>query len=343
MAIKGTHILYYPKVMKYYLIAAKILFQLKWYLSHHYKKEIQDTLLAEDNYDYFSKYYNRTKQYMLANFFFGEWLSSLRGTKLSPLERQRFVWLSSCAPIFDDFFEHETDLAHVLQLLETPLPELADNKAEQTAVFFFNLILNSLDDKKAILTTAKQLFKAQTASKLQKQAEGKSIQDLLQISIEKGGFSGEMYGQLLDNTEHKEELLHLSYLLGAYGQLMDDVYDLYDDAKEGIKSFANQSVKIESIKEHIGTHRQEILTYVYTHFAHTKGYTRFINVMHIFDAMIALPLQHYQKQISKNNSSPKTCLQQKRAKWIIDMEKPINMIRLFDISAQMMQDNRHSF
>ncbi len=343
MALRGTHILYYPKVMKYYLIAAKILFRLKWYLSHHYKKEIQDALLAEDNYDYFSKYYNRTKQYMLANFFFGEWLSSLRGSKLSAIERQRFVWLSSCAPIFDDFFEHNTDLPHVLQLLETPLPELANNKAEQTAVFFFNLILNSLKDQQPLLTTAKQLFTAQTISKSQKQAERKSIQDLLQISIEKGGFSGQMYGQLLDNTEHKEELLRLSYLLGAYGQLMDDVYDLYDDAKEGIKSFANQSTKIEDIKKHIDTLKQEILTYVHTHFGNTKSYKRFVNVMHIFDAMIALPLQHYQKQITKSNGNPNTCLQQERAKWIIDMENPINMIRLFDISAHMMARNKHIF
>ncbi len=339
MAIRGTHILYYPKVMKYYLIAAKILFQLKWYLSYHYKQDIQDSLLVDDNYAYFSKYYNRTKQYMLANFFFGEWLSSLRTNKLSAIEQQRFVWLSSCAPIFDDFFENETDLAHVLQLLETPLPELANNQAEQTSVFFFNLILNSLSEKEPILTTAKQLFEAQTISKLQKQAEGNSIQDLLQISIEKGGFSGQMYGQLLDNTEYKEELLHLSYLLGAYGQLMDDVYDLYDDAKEGIKSFANQSAEIKDITVSIATHKQEILTFLNTHFSKTKGYKRFVNVMHIFDAMIILPLRHYKKQIAKSNGTPQTCLQQERAKWIIDMEKPINMIRLFDVSAQMMQNS----
>lgn len=331
------HIIYYPKVMQYYLIAAKMLLQLKWYLRHQYRRDTHSLFSATNDYHYFSRYYNRTQQYMLANFFFGEWLSALRHTHLSTAEQQRFAWLSSCAPIFDDFFENEADLEHIIALLRQPIPQLAKNHTEHIAVFFFSRLQHDIPHKEELISTALKLFEAQKKSKLQKTNKAVDKDKLLELSIHKGGYSGQMYGLLLDNILQDEAMLHLSYLLGAYGQMMDDIYDLYDDAQEGIANFANTSAEVSHIISTVEQHRNTILQHVEQHFADTPGYHRFLNVMHIFDAMIALPLSQYKKQSKQHYCAPNNCLYSKRKHWIVDMEKPINTIRLFNLSAKMMQ------
>lgn len=337
------HIIFYPKVMRYYLKAAKILWQLNRFIHKQHKNNPPPLSPIQQNYNFFSKYYNRTRQYMFANFFFGEWLNTLRAQVISPKEKERFVWLSSCAPIFDDFFEKNADLTRILQLLQTPKTELAQTKEEKVAVFFFQKILKSLPQQQSIINTASQLFEAQKLSQSQKLLNTSDVHKAFEISIQKGGYSGKMYAELFDEDEKQSSRLHLAYLLGAYGQLMDDVYDLYDDKAEGINSFVNLCTSTDKIITLIDKHKVNILDYAYIHFGNEKGYTDFCHVMCIFSAMIRLPILHY-KTIEKTKSiTLNNCLSLDRKYWITDMEKPINILRLFNLSAQEMYALKKGF
>jgi len=240
-----TSLKQYQKGIYYYGKALYIYARLKRYLNNSFKTDLGFKDQAEEKYFYHSAYYNRTKQYMHANHFFGELLCLLRGQIMQKNERRNFANLSSCAPIFDDFFENDDDLQHIYKLLIKPNVQDAKNNKEQLAVHFLNNILEALPHKTPFIHAAKNLFQAQEDSKKQKDSN-LSAEILLDISIRKGGYSGLMYTHLL-NPLHKKELLDIGYDLGSFGQLMDDVFDIYDDSAEGIRTFANQAKTVTSL------------------------------------------------------------------------------------------------
>lgn len=104
------------------------------------KKEYAPTIdwpeELKENYDYYSSVYNRTQQYMHANYFFGEWLCLLRDKKMNTQEMKQFALLSSCAPVFDDLFEEGKDSEHTRKLMHFPNISEARNASEKTAAFF---------------------------------------------------------------------------------------------------------------------------------------------------------------------------------------------------------------
>lgn len=300
---------------------------LRKYLRKEFIKDLQFPEELKEKYLYQSNYYNRTKQYMHANHFFGELLGQVRGRKMGPQERILFANLSSCAPIFDDFFENEADLDAVQNLLKTPIIENATNSSERLALHFLNNILASDIDKIGFLKAAEDLFLAQTESKRQNDELLSSVQ-LLKISERKGGYSGLMYGYLLEQ-ENTERYLELAYHLGSFGQIMDDIFDIYDDMEEGIRTFANQSKQVIDLRFVLEEKEQKIISLAKVMAPSHKNYLSFFNVFQIFVSIIEIALEHYETIELERGLSPIDCLNIDRKYWIIDMEKASNIRKLF--------------
>jgi hypothetical protein len=324
----------YYHTLYYFSKAVFIFKRLKTYLKNEFIKDLDFPSSLKDDYFYHSSYYNRTKQYMHANHFFGELLCLLRARPLSVTERMRFANLSSCAPIFDDFFEKESHLPHILSLLQNPVLAHVQTKEEELAVHFLNNILSSSIDREAFIHAALQLFQAQVKSKTQKNIT-LSNEELLDISIKKGGFSGLMYGHLLSNDKN-EDFLKMAYLLGALGQLMDDVFDIYDDAQEGIRTFANQCDSVAEIRMILQKHQAEILLQIEKLKSLDFKTHGFLQVLKIFQSTIEIALLQYEKGVEKYHTKPQQCLQDKRAVWLVDMERPHNIWRLFLLAANQL-------
>ncbi len=322
----------YRKSIYYFGRATIIYLQLRHYLRKSFAQDLRFPANLKHDYFYHSNYYNRTKQYMHANHFFGELLCLLRQKPISYKERMRFANLSACAPIFDDFFENKTDLSHIRDLLESPNPENALNNAEKLSVHFLQTIMETITQKKPFLMAAQDLFLAQTQSKNQKNKQLNKKQ-LLEISLKKGGYSGLMYAYLLE--EQKNDLfIKIAFSLGSYGQIMDDIFDLYDDAKDGIRTFANQSSSVDEIRKITDQHIHKINDLL----AEYSNYNlHFINVLQIFTSTIDMALKQYEKVMQTQNTSPLDCLTIDRRYWIIDMEKPQNIWSLFYLSTQGMK------
>lgn len=285
----------------------------------------------KNGYSYHSPFYNRSKQYIHANHFFGELLCMIRGKKMSKEESINFALLSSCAPVFDDFFEKDADYFAVRQLMHHPNVDQASTDSEKLAAVFFSNLLNKLDNKDSLLEAADQLFDAQLASKTQIN-ESLSLEELLQISINKGGFSGLMYASLLENVQ-SENFNQLAFYLGAYGQLMDDVFDLFDDAKAGIRTFANQSDTVKEIRMIIEEQEQKIIEQLDKMHLLRKNKEGFKQVLAVFSSIIEIAIRQFEKNESEKNLAPNKCLQSDRKYWIIDMEKASNIWKLFSLSA----------
>ena len=324
----------YFKGLKYYTKAAFIYRSLRSYLRNEFAADLNFPSIIKKDYFYHSPYYNRTKQYMHANHFFGELLCLLRGKVLQPNERMRFTNLSSCAPIFDDFFEKDADLNHILQLLHHPDPNQAKTDEELLAVHFLNNILDSLDQREEFLNAAENLFLAQVKSKTQSNNK-LSPDELLEISLSKGGYSGLMYAHLLA-SEKNGSFIKMAYLLGSYGQLMDDVFDLYDDAKEGIRTFANQSHSVKEIEDIIQNMEDAVYKQIRNLQNDQYQIKDFLAVFQIFSSTVKIAIQQYRKIEQEQRISPISCLELDRSYWIIDMEKPANIWRLFITSIKRL-------
>ncbi len=329
-----TSLRQYQKGIYYYSKALFIYAGLKRYLNQSFKADLEFKDQTEETYFYHSPYYNRTKQYMHANHFFGELLCLLRGRRMQKDERRNFANLSSCAPIFDDFFENNNDLPHIHQLLIKPNAKDAQNNKEQLAVHFLNNILASLPDKSPFIEAAKQLFQAQKDSKKQKDAE-LSEDRLLDISIRKGGYSGLMYSLLLNHSSHKE-LLDIGYDLGSFGQLMDDVFDIYDDRADGIRTFANQAKTVDSLYHIIKETEDAIVKKIKEMNSSQYETSHFLNVFKIFSTTIQLALEQYSEIEKEQGIGPSDCLLLNRDKWIVDMESKQNIWKLITKSVKKL-------
>ncbi|NPD46052.1 MULTISPECIES: class 1 isoprenoid biosynthesis enzyme [unclassified Lentimicrobium] len=322
-----TKISSYTKAISLYSNASIIYLKLYLYLKIEYSKDLDFPEELKKNYFYHSSYYNRTKQYMHANHFFGELLTSILGRKMSKEERRLFANLSSCAPIFDDFFENKTDLDHIRTLLHHPDKNSALSPSEKLSVHFLNNILKSDINQKAFLQAADDLFLAQLESKNQKD-QSLNQEQLLDISDRKGGFSGLMYTLFLQESSAKD-FSSLGYQLGSFGQLMDDVFDLYDDQKEGIRTYVNQSQKIIDLRFVLEEKEEQILGLAFKVSSSPRYFKKFKQVLAVFTSIIELAIEQYEKLELKQGVSPINCLSIERKAWIIDMEKASNMRKLF--------------
>jgi tetratricopeptide (TPR) repeat protein len=320
----------------YYTQAIRIFLRLRKYLKRSFIQDLQFPNQLEKHYFYHSKYYNRTKQYMHANHFFGELLCVLRSYQLTENEYKSFANLSACAPLFDDFFDKgQEDLSKIQRLLNDAEGEKAETEEQKLAVHFLKNILSNLEQKEDFLRAANHLFKAQEEAKKNQSIDSKP-RTLWKYSQEKGGYSGLMYALLLKHTLSEEEK-NLAFKLGAFGQFMDDVFDLYDDRKAGVFTLPNTAQSVSDIE----TFFEELLQSIKDTLAKMTfaegAKNDFVNILEIFASAIRLALQHYSILEDKNQTSPSECLKLERKKWIVDMEKASNAFKMFRIGLKHLK------
>ncbi len=317
----------------YYAQAIRIFLQLRKYLKRSFIQDLQFSNQLEKQYFYHSTYYNRTKQYMHANHFFGELLCILRAYTLTENEYKSFANLSACAPLFDDFFDKgQEDLSKIKRLLNDIEGEKVETEEQKLAAHFLKNILNDLDQKADFLSAANRLFIAQQTAKKNQSIEA-SPKDLWEYSKQKGGYSGLMYALLLNHTLSDEEK-KLAFELGAFGQFMDDVFDLYDDRKAGVFTLPNSARSVSEIEAFFEDLLQSIKDILVKMNFAEQAKKDFVNVLEIFASAIRLALQHYSFLEDKYQISPSECLKMERENWIVDMEKPSNAFKMFRIGLR---------
>jgi len=324
------------KGVKYYAQALGVFWQLQRYLKRHFLNDLHFPDALVRDYYYGSPYYNRTKQYMHANHFFGELLCVLRGEKMTTSERMRFANLSAVAPIFDDFFDKQPiDLQKVKRLLNAPQTESTETEEQKLAVLFLQNCLDTISDKNSFLAAANKLFDAQVNA-LEKQSKQTDSKQLWKSSEQKGGYSGVMYAYLLEGAL-SVDMEDLAYDLGAFGQFMDDVFDLYDDRKAGVYTVPNTAKSVKEIDDFFQEKLKALLEKVDLLGFPQKIKQDFYNILQVFATAIRMALQQYQKIETEKSVAPSQCIQLERSLWIVDMEHPKNAFKMFKSSLSYLR------
>ncbi len=179
--------------------------------------------------------------------FLGEGFCLLRGKQMTATERHQLTYLGALTGLFDDFFDEKNmTKAQILELINTPESALPANAHETLFLRFYNKALAG-NNPALIKEYFKKVFDAQVLSERQKD---RSIhkEEIKEVTFQKGGISILFYRSVFEEVITADEY-KLLYSLGALGQLENDIFDVYKDHQESIKTLATTTTSIQSLKE----------------------------------------------------------------------------------------------
>jgi hypothetical protein len=166
-------------------------------------------------------------------------LCGLANSEISSKELRACVYFCACLPLYDDFFDENNLSAKEIKALMLA-PESFDSKSAVEGMFIHLLkeVYANLTNQKLFAYYFEKLFYAQEESK-RLMDSSLSLEEVKHIAFEKGGYSALLFRSILSHEFVKGEKEAL-YQLGAVGQLMDDIFDLYDDVQEGLNTTATK-------------------------------------------------------------------------------------------------------
>ena len=178
----------------------------------------------------------------------GEAYCTLRNRKLSVKERECITFLGSITGLFDDMFDkNELPDLYIKSLIINSESAIGNNSNEKLFLNLYNKALEISENRESLIDNFLAVFDAQILSRKQKNNEI-DINEVEQITFEKGGSSMLMYRNSLNNKIDDVEKLMI-YKLGGIGQLENDIFDIYKDYTEGIKTLATSAEKINQLRQ----------------------------------------------------------------------------------------------
>ena len=206
-------------------------------------------------------------------------------------------------------------------------PELTTNTTfeVQILVAIHLKLLNEVQNKEGYWKTLEQLHVAQKASKLQLDPTTK-METILDITKRKGGFSLLICRHYLIDPEFTS-IDNCWYALGGLIQMTNDLYDTYKDTQEGIHTFANKLTNIDSIKNIYLSQLDEFNKSIKNLPVSKKHKIEFAIQMGIIPSFGLVAIEQLKKLPSEDTNLP-NFKKVNRKDLIIDMEKPINILRL---------------
>jgi hypothetical protein len=169
----------------------------------------------------------------------------LRGFPLSAHERQSIALFGAATALADDLTDvQKLDLARMLALARNEVnPE---NELEIQTHKLFQAGLDLHPRKDVFLEVLNRVLRAQDTSKQQESEI--SLEESWNIAKEKGAAANLLFLYFMHHEPSKEEV-HLAEITGEALQLLDDIFDLYEDLQAGINTPVICSGSIKKLRE----------------------------------------------------------------------------------------------
>jgi hypothetical protein len=293
-------------------------------------KANNDNTLNEHDFLKIERYYGLAVPTVL-----GEAFCVLRGRAMTSKERLAISCAGALTGLFDDFFDKRNlPENRILQFITNPYEVVCDNSNEALFISFYKKTLENCLSPELLKGYALKVFDAQKMSKKQC-CDDITFSEIEDVTFLKGGVSLQFYRSVFGET-HNEAEDKMLYYAGGLGQLENDVFDVWKDYNEGIKTLPTTTRKIAEIR----------LLYLYTYqrvaslLSKTtycrKSKKRFLRLfaLVVSRGMVCLD----QLENLQESTGGEFKLQAYRQKQLIcDMEKPINMLRSFYYYTKLSQ------
>ncbi|MFN0203577.1 MAG: class 1 isoprenoid biosynthesis enzyme [Bacteroidia bacterium] len=172
----------------------------------------------------------------------------LLGRKMTHTERLAMTELAAAAPIFDDYFDEEDlNLKTLSNMIENPESFQAKNTLEKVLVQLLIRIKAKIPNFPFFMEVCQKVFAAQLASKQQQQGN-LSYEEIRKITYDKGGYSTLLFKSVMAHEPIQGEHEAI-YHFGGLVQLVDDIFDVYEDTKNGIQTLATKEKSIQKVTQ----------------------------------------------------------------------------------------------
>ncbi len=319
-----TGLLFFPL---YFLWIKEALFQ-KIFLRKYLKEKLDlfkntnDGSLAKKDFKKILSYYALGVPSV-----FGFSVSILRNTSLTRKERCCLSYLGGTSGLLDDFFDNpDKNASRLKNFVEHPESLLPANTSESLLRFLYINGLKYAERPSEIKRGALEVYQAQEES-LQQKSSSCSKSFLKSVTWKKGG-NAFLYYRACLNFPVEEEEKELFYQLGGLLQLGNDIFDVWEDTEQGLKTLANTTGSILKIKKFF---EQELLkTLELTARIHTRRKNiRQFNQFILFGVCRVFVCLHQFEKLEPFTQGVFVPTQYKRSQLICDMQKVKNQLTMW--------------
>ncbi len=181
----------------------------------------------------------RLTQYVQVHSLLDFSLCGLAGRKMSRNELKACVYFCACLPLYDDFFDKgNLSKEDIKDLMHSPEGFNPKNSVQELFVYLLDVVYQNLPNSELFGRYFEQLYYGQQESKRLVDSQ-LSKEEVQKIAFQKGGYSALLFRSILRHPliDGEEKAL---YQLGAVGQVLDDLFDLWDDLEEGVNTIVTK-------------------------------------------------------------------------------------------------------
>lgn len=292
-------------------------------------EEHNDGSLDSDDFRKITNYYALGVPAIL-----GESFCSLRGKSMSEDERLALTWFGAATGLFDDFFDKRNmPEDYIRKILSVPEDISAESSFERLSLDFYLKALAHTADAALLKHALLQVFEAQILSKRQVD-QAIETGEIRHITYQKGGASILLYRSVFGECTNEEERQMLMKI-GGLGQLENDIFDVYKDSRDGIRTLATTEKNISNLRKTFTSLAEEVAGLVYNTAYPYKNKKKFLGIVSLVVSKGFVCLDKLER-IERKTNNTFTPESYRREDLICDMEKPLNFIR--SIHYYLMSD-----
>lgn len=284
-------------------------------------RQHNDGSLSETDFKKITHYYGLAVPAIL-----GEAFCLLADKSMTEKERWASTSQGAMTGLFDDFFDKDyMQDAEVKNKITATGIETPHQSNERLFDFFYKKALATVPDKNAMQQTLYAVYEAQVKSKQQTDPL-LSIDDINNITNEKGGISLLFYRTAFEPPASKPETA-LLHQLGGIMQLANDIFDVYKDRENGIRTLITETGNIHSIRLLLNERLQYAYQKAYTLPYPAAAIHKFLCVLSIgiFSRCYVCLDQLEKNEIFTNNKFQVHAYSRKQL--VCDMDTKKNMLR----------------
>jgi hypothetical protein len=289
-------------------------------LSNYFKGN--DGSLDEQDYHKIMNYYGFGVPAIV-----GEGFCALRGKRMTERERIASTGQGVITGLYDDFFD-KTGIANsqIREMMENPFTFTATSSLESIFIEYLKKIHKNAHDPVALNDAFDRVYKVQVESQLQLNRE-MDHKSLLKLTYDKGGFSLLFYRSVFENPIIEGERDAI-YQVGGLMQMANDLFDVYEDSRNGISTLFTQSQEIKELRS-IYLKQQDLTIAAITELAYPEANKRtYLRKLSLGLSRCQVCLDQLEK-LENRRSVGFNPLAHERKELVCDMEKYGNLFLSF--------------
>ncbi|MEP6262577.1 MAG: hypothetical protein ABJ092_13435 [Gillisia sp.] len=255
----------------------------------------------------------------------GESLAVLRGKPLKERERYCLTYLGGISGLLDDLFDDPLKkVDHLEEFILHPENLVPLNKHEQLLLHMYLKGLSYSTHPGKLKAQAFKVFKAQQKS-IQQREDTLSPEVIEELTRHKGGTSFNFYRLCMEDqpSPQEEEML---FHLGGLMQLGNDIFDVWEDHREGITTVPVQSISIPELRNVFEQELQLFYDLTWKIPFSPKQISQFLKITTLALARVFVCLDQFEA-LERSSGNRFRLENYSRKQLICDMQKPAYQLK----------------